>query len=172
VRKVGIVANTAKEKAGEVTQKLRDWCLDHGIEVYMDKGIAASIGAGPGYDRRQLAVRADIIAVFGGDGTMLRTARAVREFAVPIVGINLGGFGYLTEVNLNEMIDAFEIFRCQGFRTEKRMMLDITMESGGEVVKKRTVLNDVVINRGNLSRIVEMETAVDGCYLNTFRQTD
>ena len=169
VRKVGIVANTAKDKAGEVTQKLRDWCLEHGIEVYLDKGISASIGDGPGYDRRQLAVRADIIAVFGGDGTMLRTARAVREFSVPIVGINLGGFGYLTEVNLNEMIDAFEIFRCQGFRTEKRMMLDITIESGSEVVKKRTVLNDVVINRGNLSRIVEMETAVDGCYLNTFK---
>ncbi|HON22499.1 MAG TPA: NAD(+)/NADH kinase, partial [Syntrophales bacterium] len=151
---MGIVANTAKEQAGQVSKKLMDWCLGHGIEVYLDKGIAAAIDAGPGYDRRQLAARADIIAVFGGDGTMLRTARAVREFAVPIVGINLGGFGYLTEVNLNEMIDAFEIFRRRGFQTEKRMMLDIAMESGGEVVKKRTVLNDVVINRGNLSRIV------------------
>ncbi len=169
MQKVGIVANTAKEQAGQVSKKLMDWCLGHGIEVYLDKGIAAAIDAGPGYDRRQLAARADIIAVFGGDGTMLRTARAVREFAVPIVGINLGGFGYLTEVNLNEMIDAFEIFRRRGFQTEKRMMLDIAMESGGEVVKKRTVLNDVVINRGNLSRIVEMETSVDGRYLNTFK---
>jgi len=148
---------------------LRDWCLEHGIEVYLDKGISASIGDGPGYDRRQLAVRADIIAVFGGDGTMLRTARAVREFNVPIVGINLGGFGYLTEVNLNEMLNAFEIFRQRGFQTEKRMMLDITVESEGNLVKKRTVLNDAVVNRGNLSRIVEMETAVDGRYLNTFK---
>jgi NAD+ kinase len=93
----------------------------------------------------------------------------VREFSVPIVGINLGGFGYLTEVNLNEMIDAFEIFRQQGFLTEKRMMLDVTVESEGTIVKKRTVLNDAVINRGNLSRIVDMETEVDGKYLNTFK---
>jgi NAD+ kinase len=169
VKKVGIVANTAKEKAGEYTQRLRTWCLERGLEVYLDQGIAEAIGAGPGYDRKQLAAMVDIIAVFGGDGTMLRTARAVREFNVPIVGINLGGFGYLTEVNLNEMIDAFEIFRQQGFLTEKRMMLDVTVESEGAIVKKRTVLNDAVINRGNLSRIVDMETEVDGKYLNTFK---
>jgi len=169
VKKVGIVANTAKEKAGDYTQRLRTWCMERGLEVYLDKGIAEAIGAGPGYDRRQLAAMVDIIAVFGGDGTMLRTARAVREFSVPIVGINLGGFGYLTEVNLNEMIDAFEIFRQRGFLTEKRMMLDVTVESEGTVVKKRTVLNDAVVNRGNLSRIVEMETEVDGKYLNTFK---
>ncbi|MBP8980780.1 MAG: NAD(+)/NADH kinase [Syntrophobacterales bacterium] len=169
VQRVGIVANMAKEKAGEYTQRLRNWCLEQGLEVFLDKGVAAAVGAEPGYERKQLAAMVDIIAVFGGDGTMLRTARAVREFNVPIVGINLGGFGYLTEVNLNEMLDAFEIFRQRGFQTEKRMMLDITVESGGAVVKKRTILNDAVLNRGNLSRIVEMETTVDGRYLNTFK---
>ena len=111
----------------------------------------------------------DLLAVFGGDGTLLRTARAVREFSVPIVGINLGQFGYLTEVNLNEMIDAFEVVLQGNYQTEQRMMLDVSVSLGSESGRVRTVLNDAVINRGNLSRIVDLETSVDDCYLTTFK---
>ncbi|MDQ5985183.1 MAG: NAD kinase [Syntrophus sp. SKADARSKE-3] len=169
IQTIGIVANTAKDKALEYTIRLRDWCLAQGLHVFFHEQIAAKIGAAEGYETKVLAGKVDLLAVFGGDGTMLRTARAVREFPVPIIGINLGLFGYLTEVNLNEMIDAFEVILQGNYQTERRMMLDVSIQAAGDSSKARTVLNDAVINRGNLSRIVDLETFVDDCYLTTFK---
>jgi len=169
IRKIGIVANPAKEKSPEYAIRLKNWILQRGVDVFFHKLIAEKIGNVPGFETEELASMVDLLAVFGGDGTLLRTARAVREHPVPIVGINLGQFGYLTEVNLNEMIDAFEVILQGKYQTERRMMLDVSVQAEGEPVQVRTVLNDVVINRGNLSRIVDLETSVDDCYLTTFK---
>ncbi len=169
IQRIGIVANTAKEKSPEYTLRLRDWIVQRGLEVFFQKQIAEKIGGIQGFETTELAGMVDILAVFGGDGTLLRTARAVREFPVPIVGINLGQFGYLTEVNLNEMLEAFEVILQGNYQTERRMMLDVSVEAKGESDKVRTVLNDAVVNRGNLSRIVDLETFVDDCYLTTFK---
>lgn len=169
IKKVGIVANTAKEKAPEYTAALREWMLNRGLEVYLEEGIAAKIGSQPGIEKAQLWTLVDLIVVFGGDGTLLRTARLVRDRDVPIVGINLGVFGYLTEVNLDEMYSAMEVILAGDFQIEKRIMLDVEIEGGEEPLREGTVLNDIVINRMNLSRIVELETMVDGQYLTTFK---
>jgi NAD+ kinase len=169
IKKVGIIANVAKEKSPACTASLRDWLLARGIEVYLEEEIAAKIGAGPAVERGNLGSLVDLLVVFGGDGTILRTARLVRDRDVPIVGINLGGFGYLTEVNLGEMFSALELILAGEFQTEKRMMLDVAISGAEEAPREGTVLNDVVLNRGNLSRIVELETAVDGRYLTTFK---
>jgi len=111
----------------------------------------------------------DMIVVFGGDGTLLRTARTAREVDIPIVGINMGGFGYLTEINLSEMIGAMEMILRGDCRIERRMMLDASISRERQPVKERTLFNDVVIHRGNFSRMVEMETIVNDCYLTTFK---
>jgi NAD+ kinase len=169
IRRIGIVANTAKENAVECTVRLKDWLLQRHVNVLFHNKIAAKVGEFQGYEMKQLAEMVDLLAVFGGDGTLLRTARAVREFPLPIVGINLGQFGYLTEVNLNEMIEAFKVILEGDYQTEQRMMLDISVKSQGEPAQARTVLNDAVINRGNLSRIVDLETSVDECYMTTFK---
>ncbi|OHE21884.1 MAG: NAD(+) kinase [Syntrophobacterales bacterium RBG_19FT_COMBO_59_10] len=169
MKKIGIIANIAKEKSPEYTAALREWMIGRGLEVYLEEGIAAKIGGLPGVERRKLWSLVDLIVVFGGDGTILRTARLVRDRDVPIVGINLGVFGYLTEVNLDEMYSAMEVILAGDFQVEKRMMLDV--EIGGEegTFREGSVLNDVVINRGNLSRIMELETTVDGRYMTTFK---
>jgi NAD+ kinase len=169
IKKVGIIANVAKEKSPACTASLREWMLAKGIEVYLEEGIAARIGAGPAVERGRLGSLVDLLVVFGGDGTILRTARLVRDCDVPIVGINLGGFGYLTEVNLGEMFPALEKILTGDFQTERRMMLDVSIRGADEAPREGTVLNDVVVNRRNLSRIVELETAVDGRYLTTFK---
>jgi NAD+ kinase len=169
IKNVGIIANIAKEKSPEHTAALREWMLKRGLEVYLEEGIAAKIGCLPGVEKRKLWTLVDLIVVFGGDGTILRTARLVRERDVPIVGINLGGFGYLTEVNLSEMYSAMELILAGDFQVEKRMMLDVEIQEGEEPFREGTVLNDVVISRGNLSRIVELETTVDGRYMTTFK---
>ena len=169
IKKVGIIANIAKEKSPEYTAALREWMLKRGLEVYLEEGIAAKIGCLPGVEKEKLWALVDLLVVFGGDGTILRTARLARKRDVPIVGINLGGFGYLTEVNLSEMFAALELILAGNFQIEKRMMLDVEIQGGEEPFREGTVLNDVVINRGNLSRIVELETTVDGRYLTTFK---
>ncbi len=169
IKKVGIIANIAKEKSPACTAQLRDWMVARGIEVYLEERIAAMIGAPHGVERGKLGSLVDLLVVFGGDGTILRTARLVQERDVPIVGINLGVFGYLTEVNLGEMYSALESILAGDFQIEKRMMLDVEINGGEESPRNGTVLNDVVINRGNLSRIVELETTVDGRYLTTFK---
>ena len=169
IKKVGIIANIAKEKSSEYTASLREWMIGRGLEVYLEEGIAAKIGGLPGVERRKLWSIVDLIVVFGGDGTILRTARLVRDRDVPIVGINLGVFGYLTEVNLDEMYSALEVILAGEFQVEKRMMLDVEISGGEETFLEGSVLNDVVINRGNLSRIIELETTVDDRYMTTFK---
>jgi NAD+ kinase len=169
IKKIGIIANVEKEKSAECSIQLRDWALTKGITVLFEEGIAGKIGETKGMDRRELASLVDLLVVLGGDGTILRTVRFVSEYDIPIVGINLGEFGYLTEVNLNEMFSALELIVKGEYQTEKRMMLDITIYLGTETVRQQSILNDVVITRGNLSRILNLETTVNERYLTTFR---
>jgi len=169
IRKVGIVANTEKEKITEHARSLKEWLEERGVEVFMEAEIAAKIGIRGGLAGEDLARRAELVAVLGGDGTMLRTARYVAKYNVPIVGINMGSFGYLTEVNLNEMHSALELILRGNYLTEKRMMLDVSIIHGKTIINAGIVLNDVVINRGNLSRIVELETTINNKYLTTYK---
>jgi len=168
IEKVGIIANTAKEGSGGYTVALRKWLRERGLEVYLEGGIAAEIGLLEP-EKSGLWIDADLIVVFGGDGTILRTARLLSERDVPIIGVNLGVFGYLTEVNLDEMYSALEEILSGNFQVERRMMLHAEILNGDTLLQAGSVLNDVVINRGNLSRLVELETAVDGNYLTTFK---
>jgi NAD+ kinase len=169
INKIGIIANTTKKKSPEHVLNLREWLRQRGIEVRLDEAVAARIAEAGGMEWKALAASADMLVVFGGDGTMLRVARCVCEFNIPILGINIGGLGYLTEVYLDEMFPALERILAGDFRTEKRMMLDVAVARQGQPIGEGIVLNEMVINRDNLSRIVELETAVNGRHLATFK---
>ncbi len=169
IKKVGIITNIAKKKSPEYAMRLRDWLLHKGIDVFLDEELASRTGDAGGMEWKMLAASADMIVVFGGDGTMLRVARCVCEFNIPILGINIGGLGYLTEVYLNEMLTAMERILAGAFRTEKRMMLDVAIKRQGDLIGEGSVLNEIVINRDNLSRIVDLETAVNDRHMATFK---
>ena len=169
IRKVGIVANIEKEKIAEYAKSLKGWLEERGVEVFIEAETAAKIGVRGGLACENIARRAQLVVVLGGDGTMLRTARYVAKYNVPIVGINMGNFGYLTEVNLNEMHSALELILAGNYVTEKRMMLDVAVSRGKTIIAAGTVLNDVVINRGNLSRIIELEITINNMYLTTYK---
>ncbi len=164
ITNVGIIANSRKESAAQDSRRLGEWLSVRGITVHFDKEIAAQIGQEPGIPRRELPKLSDMIVVFGGDGTLLMAARCVQGYDVPILGVNLGAFGFMTVVNLNEMFSAMEHILKGDCKTTKRMMLDASMAG-----KDLSALNDVVINRGNLSRMVNLETFVDDQYLTTFK---
>jgi len=169
IRRIGIIANVRKEKAPELITRLKSWAEDRGVEVVLEREIAKRMADPRGVDREEIGSRVDMIVAFGGDGTLLMAARSVRKFNVPILGINLGAFGYLTVFNLNEMIEALEMIYRGDYRTEKRMMLDVLVRGGGKTQEDYSVLNDVVINRGNLSRMVDLEVIVDDRYLTTYK---
>lgn len=169
IRTVGIVANTEKEKTAEYARLLAQWLADRGIEVFIEAEIAAKIGFRGGLSWDELAQKTQLIAVLGGDGTMLRTARYVAKYDVAIVGINMGSFGYLTEINLSEMHSALELILAGNYVTEKRMMLDVAISRDKTIIATGTVLNDAVINRGNLSRIGELAITINNIYLTTYK---
>lgn len=169
IKKIGIIANVGKEKALKYASQLKNWVLEKNLEVFLEKEVAEKLGEASGFKCEELASLADVIVVLGGDGTILRAARSVKEFDVPVLGINLGDFGFLTEVNLDEMFDAMEVVLSGKHQTDKRMMLDVAINREEKLISEGFVLNDVVINRGNLSRIIELRTFVNGQYMTTFK---
>lgn len=164
IRTVGIIANCDKENAITHVARLAEWLEKRGIAVLFDEEISVRMGRSRGIARGGIARRADMVVVFGGDGTLLTAARAVSEHEVPIVGVNLGGFGFMTAINLGEMMQAMEEILKGKFTVSRRMML--------EVAKGPTVhrgLNDVVIARGSATRMVTLEASVNGAYLTTYK---
>lgn len=163
IRRLGIIANSNKEKAVEYASRLAGWLSKRGVTVFVEEEIAARMNMA-GVSGRNLASAVDMLVVFGGDGTLLMAARLAMESDVPILGINMGGFGFMTVVNLDEMLDTMEVILGGKYRTSQRMMLSLSVEG-----TEHPALNDVVINRGDLSRMVNLETFVDGKYLSTFK---
>ena len=164
IGKFGIIANSDKENAVEYSGRLKDWLEERGIEVFLDEEIALKLGKKDGITKGDMVHLVDMIAVFGGDGTLLSVARAVKGYPVPIVGINLGGFGFMTAINPNEMSSVMEVILKGEYETSRRMMLQASVDG-----VENSALNDIVITRGSLSRMVILETFVDGKYLTTYK---
>jgi NAD+ kinase len=169
LKKIGIIANTDKKDAVECTLELRGWLMRRGVEVVLEEEIARATGMTGGIPGKDLPEAVELIAVLGGDGTLLSAARTIAGHEVPLMGINLGGFGFMTVINLNEMYPAMEEILKGRFRTSKRMMLETGFPGSRAEKPVPPALNDVVINRGNLSRMIHLETFVDDRYLATFK---
>jgi NAD+ kinase len=103
----------------------------------------------------------DVVAVFGGDGTLLYAARLVAASGVPILGVNLGSLGFLAEVNLEEMRTAFDRLIQGDYSLEDRMLLEVEVHKADGTITHNLALNDAVINKGALSRIIELEVTVN-----------
>jgi NAD+ kinase len=169
VKKIGIVAKRNKPEAQKVMRKLAGWLRDRNIKVLLDTKDAKSLHLRGGIARSKIAAGSDLIIVLGGDGTLLSVMRLEGIEGVPILGVNLGGLGFLTETYLEELYEVLDRIVSGDFQVEKRMRLETTVRRNDEVIRDYRVLNDVVINKGALARIIDLETAVDGKYLVTFK---
>ena len=110
-----------------------------------------------------------MIIVLGGDGTLLSVARLVGDHEVPILGVNLGGLGFLTEITLDELYSVLERVLRDDFEINEREILKAGVIRRGKRIAEFIVLNDAVINKGALARIIDLETTINGEYLSTFR---
>ena len=169
IKKIGIVANNEKEKIADHVRSLKKWLEEKGVKVFLEMEISKKVSLSGGLSWNELARKSELVVVLGGDGTMLRTSRYLTGYKVPILGINMGSFGYLTEVNLNEIHSTLKLIISGKLVIEKRMMLDVSIKHGKTVTNLGSVLNDVVINRGDLSRMNELELEVNGRYLTTYK---
>jgi NAD+ kinase len=169
IKKVGIIAKTQHRMAGESLKKISGWLKDRGIEVYMDKDTSGVIGEKSHYKRAEIPSLTGLIIVLGGDGTLLSVARLIEERDVPILGVNLGSLGFLTEIGMDELYPVLENVIRGDFTVENRIMLDVFIYREGKMVANYCALNDVVINRGTLARIVYLEIKINGLYVTTYR---
>jgi NAD+ kinase len=117
----------------------------------------------------QLARSVDLILVLGGDGTMIATARMIADADVPVIGVNYGGLGYLAEFPIEELFAALESILSGQYKVQKRVMLAVELWRGEELITRNRVLNDVVVNKSALARIIEIEAYLDSQFVNLFR---
>jgi NAD+ kinase len=165
IRTIGIVVKRDRQEALDLGATLTGWLRDRRRKVLAEPAAAEIIGA-DSVSREDLAHHADLIVVLGGDGTLLGVARKVGRRETPILGINLGGLGFLTEASTGEAKQALERVLDGDYETDRRITLeaDICRGSGrsAEVVQHFLGLNDVVFNKGPLGRMMVLEVTADG----------
>jgi NAD+ kinase len=171
VRRVGIVAKPDAARAPEVITRLVAWLTERGREVVLEKetaGIVPAVRAAAA-NKAELPGLSDLIIVLGGDGTLLSMARAVGDMGVPILGVNLGGLGFLTATTLDEMLPSLEAALEGQMVVEERLMLLARVVRNGAVVCEHMALNDAVITKSAMSRIISLSVSVEGQYATAYR---
>ena len=112
---------------------------------------------------------ADLAVVLGGDGTMLTVARSLVDYKIPLVGVNRGRFGFLTDLSSESMLEAMGKILAGEFNTEQRMLLSATVLREGEIVSQGHAMNDVVVSKGGMARLIELEVHIDGQFVHRQR---
>jgi len=168
--RVGIVIKPHRPEAREVLKQLIPWLKARDREVVLDVETASLAGAeGTGLAKADIPKAADLVVVLGGDGTLLSVARLIRSKEVPILGVNLGGLGFLTEITLDEMYPVLGAVLSGNYRASLRMLLRVVVRRGGETIAEDIVLNDAVMTKSALARIVDLEVFVEQEYVTTYR---
>jgi NAD+ kinase len=169
VKRVGLIAKPHAEGLSDLLHQLLPWLAQRNVEVFLDTATAAAIGEAPSYEKAALPELVDLMIVLGGDGTLLSVARLLEEHDIPILGVNLGGLGFLTETTAPELCPALERILDGDYTLQQRIRLKTSIHRQGKRLPQATVLNDVVINKGALARIINLETYVNNLYLTTYR---
>lgn len=175
MNRIGIIAKRNKPEAAAIVGNLVEWLRPKKIEVYIEKEIeellspTLSEGNWKSVERDEMPPDVEMIIVLGGDGTLLSVARQVWNKNIPILGVNLGGLGFLTEITLDELYSVLERVLRDDFEINEREILKAGVIRRGKRIAEFIVLNDAVINKGALARIIDLETTINGEYLSTFR---
>jgi NAD+ kinase len=170
IKKVGIVSKPKKLEIAEIVPPLLVWLRERNIEVCIDKETGAIIKNSEScLTRNELASAVDLLIVLGGDGTLLATARALHGKAVPILAVNLGGLGFLTVITQEELYPILEsVFRGEHC-IERRVQIEGALVRADEVIASFLALNDAVLNKGAISRILDFELRINGQFVSSYK---
>ena len=167
VRTIGICVKPGEPELAELVRDLEKWLADRGLEVLPDAEAGRWTHAN-GMRREDIATRADLVIVLGGDGTLLAVTREFADRDAPILSVNLGTLGFLAEIAPEDLFPTVDAVLAGNFRIEDRMRFDVAVERGGENLGGFTALNDAVVASTALSRMVYLQTYADGAEVTTY----
>ena len=170
-KRVGIVSKFSDVTIGATIETLAAFLTARNHHVVLDESAAKTL---PGATLEtatieQLGQRCDLVIVVGGDGTLLHAARSLAAHGIPLVGINLGRLGFLTDISPNDMLQRLEEILNGQYHEEKRFLLRAMIERNGKIIQESNAFNDVVIHKWNSVRMIEFETYVNGLLVNSQR---
>ena len=167
---IGIISRPRRSDLCVVVPPLLKWLADRGIKALLDEETANCLPNGSkGETRQRVADASQLLLVLGGDGTMLAAARLAAPRGIPILPINMGSLGFLTSFTLQELHPAIDDTLEGRFSLSERIMLSVELERAGKVIETQRVLNEVVINKGALARMIELELYVDSGFVCRYR---
>lgn len=171
-RSIALIGKYQSPDVAESVFAIANYLRQRGLVVWIEQGTASSVGGAGDFviaTYEEIGAQADLAVVVGGDGTMLNSARRLAEHGVPLVGVNLGRLGFLTDVGRSEALDRLGEIVDGRYREESRFMLDAEVLRGGQRVFHTLALNDVVVNKGDLGRMIEFDLLIDGEFVYTQR---
>jgi NAD+ kinase len=165
---IGLIAHTGKVGAAELVAQLRSQFERANVQVRMETETAALIGLDDGRTIAELGAEADLLVVLGGDGTILNVVSRLNNILKPIFGINIGSLGFLTCLNSSAYLEAVSSIVSGKFTLSERVLLSVEITNGGESLNNSVALNDAVLSRGEISRLIRLRTRVNGVPLTEF----
>ncbi len=170
IKRIGVIGNSGKVSCAETVERAAKIIRAAGREIYLDAGTSglARLKSQIFPDAAALSRKVDLLLVLGGDGTLLRVARETAGSRTPLLGINIGGLGFLTAVSSSKMAEAMKQVWKGEFTYEARALIHATGRANGRIIDQ-SALNDIVISRGIASRLIELEVRVDRNLLTSYR---
>ena len=167
---IGIISRPRRSNLAVVVPPLLKWLEAHGVQALIDEETASSLTDGSrGQTRQCVADASQLLLVLGGDGTMLAAARLAAPRGIPILPINMGSLGFLTSFTLEELHPALDDTLEGRFSLSERVMISVELERSGKVIDSQRVLNEVVINKGALARMIQLELTIERDFVCRYR---
>jgi len=167
--KVGIIGKRNNKEVYSIVKDLVEWLEEKGVVYLVDSELGKSLKLNNTVKQADIPKHVELVIVFGGDGTFLSVSKQVNEYNIPILGINSGGLGFLTEFTLNELYPIMEKIIEDDYEIEERGMLSASVYKKNKKFGSYTVLNDLVINNGKVSRIIDLAIYAEGSLITTFK---
>ncbi|HOP85732.1 MAG TPA: NAD(+)/NADH kinase [Syntrophorhabdaceae bacterium] len=168
MKKVHIVCKRKKDDAIKIAEDIIH-LYSNEVDIFLDEESARQLNYPKTLELEHVGEEAELIIVLGGDGTLLAVARQLKGKEVPILGVNLGGLGFLTEISVEELPSMLKSILSGNYKTSRRMMLDVGVIRDGNMIFNLPVLNDAVITKDALARIIDIEVYVNNVYLTTYK---
>ncbi|MFZ5652284.1 MAG: NAD(+)/NADH kinase [Bacillota bacterium] len=162
------MANLEKRGVENIVGDIRQWLAGRGLRVLLQDGLQGPYPGAKHLPPEEMINEIECLLVFGGDGTILSGARLAARSGVPVLGINLGRLGFLSEIDMPDIHSSLESIVSRDYNIEERMMIEATVLRGGKTIEKSMGLNDAVITKGAFARLIFLKTRVNGEHVSTY----
>jgi NAD+ kinase len=169
IRSVGIVSKPGKEEIQPIVRELTAWLKQHGIEWRCDRVTAEYMDCPDSFPREEMPGDFDLVIVLGGDGTLLSVARGVGDRETPLLAVNLGGLGFLMSTGPHEIYEHLERVLTGDYAVQKRTVLSSEVIRNGETIAHFEALNDVVVSKAAMARLLELDAFVEDEFVCSYR---